>query len=196
METLRPKIDSCKTGAALRLWYWTKYELVAEARRRGLPTSGGKFDILDRICASVDGIPIVATKTNTTSRFDWHKGPVGRETLITDNYKNTQCVRRFFQAELGAGFRFTIPLMDWLRANTGKNMGDAVSAAQALYAQSAVPGFKSQIKPHNQWNAYQRAFLADNPDLGLPESRKAWAKKRGQPSRDGRHIYARSDLDL
>jgi hypothetical protein len=196
VKPTRPSIETCVTSADLRQWYWLKTELTTEARRRGLSTSGGKFDILARICAQIDGHALPTAAPKPLSRFDWHVGPVDRLTEITDNYRNTQCVRRFFKSELGDGFHFTIAMIDWMRGNVGRSMADAVDAARALQAKAASPGYQTQIKPHNQWNAYLRAFRADNPNLGLDAARATWARKRMLPSLDGRHVYHRSDLDL
>ncbi len=38
--------------------------------------------------------------------FDWHGGEIGRTTVITRTYRNTQNVRRFFRAECGEDFKF------------------------------------------------------------------------------------------
>jgi len=59
------------------------------------------------------------------SAFDWHGGTITRETPITGNYRNTQNVRRFFRAQCGPAFRFDRPFMAWLKAGSGKTMGDA-----------------------------------------------------------------------
>jgi hypothetical protein len=58
--------------------------------------------------------------------FDWHSGGITRATPITDCYRNTQNVRRFFKAECGDGFKFDRSFMAWLRKATGLTMGDAV----------------------------------------------------------------------
>ncbi len=47
--TDRPDIDACKDAAEFRQWYYLKEELVVFARANGLKTTGGKFDIADRI---------------------------------------------------------------------------------------------------------------------------------------------------
>ena len=58
--------------------------------------------------------------------FDWHGGALTRATLITANYRNTQNVRRFFQAACGEGFVFDRTFMAWIKQSTGKTLGDAV----------------------------------------------------------------------
>lgn len=59
------------------------------------------------------------------SKFDWHGGGLTKDTIITDDYKNSQNVRRFFVAALGSEFKFDIKFMAWLKSNSGKTLGDA-----------------------------------------------------------------------
>jgi hypothetical protein len=58
--------------------------------------------------------------------FDWHGGEITRATPITATYRNTQNVRRFFQAECGDAFVFDRAFMGWLKLSADKTMGDAV----------------------------------------------------------------------
>ena len=195
----RPDIASIKTGKELRRWYWRKDELVAHARTLGLKYSAGKFAILDRIAHFLDTgekqHPNEKTK-RIRSKFDWHSEPLSRDTVITDSYKNTQNVRRFFRSALGDDFKFNIAFMEWMRTNTGKTLNDACSAYQSLREQAQTPGFRTKIKDHNQLNQYTRDFLDDNPDLGMDDVRRIWALKIQRPSKSGRHIYHRDDLKL
>jgi len=112
--------------------------------------------------------------------------------VITDNYRNTQNVRRFFKSQLGTGFAFNIAFMDWMKANAGRTLADACEAYRALKANPA----QTQIRAHNQFNQYTRDYLADNPGHSLADVRRAWSRKIAQPSPTGRHVYARADLDL
>jgi hypothetical protein len=58
--------------------------------------------------------------------FDWHSDPITRKTQVTATYRNTQNVRRFFQAECGDHFRFNRPFMAWMKNGKRKTMGEAV----------------------------------------------------------------------
>jgi hypothetical protein len=117
---------------------------------------------------------------------------LGRDTVITDNYRNTQNVRRYFIEHVDPAFRFNIAFMDWVRNNVGKTLGDAGD----FWLQCKSSSGATAIKPHNQFNQYARDFIADNPDLGMREARRYWALKRALPFDTGRHHYERSDLDL
>lgn len=191
----RPPISGFSSGAELKRWYWRKTELVAEARRLGLKTGGAKFTVLERIAHFLDtgeGDVLSATSRPIRSTFDWHGAALTDATVITDNYRNTQNVRRYFKTAVGDGFKFTIALMDWMRENEGKTLADACAAYTALKAEPS----KTRIKAHNQFNQYTRDFLADNPGASMDDVRQAWARKVQQPSDDGRHVYARTDLAL
>ncbi len=195
----RPEISTITTGAELRRWYWLKSELGAQAKAVGVRATGGKFTILDRLAHHLDTGELQwpgDMRKAPRSRFDWHSAELTPETVITDSYRNTQNVRRFFKVQAGEGFKFNIAFMAWMKANVGKTLADAVAEYHRLKDEETKPGFQSEIARHNQFNQYTRDFLADNPDMGLDDVRKYWALKRDMPSGDGRHVYERSDLDL
>lgn len=198
-DETRPPIAKISTGAELRLWYWTKAELEAECRRRGLKIAGAKFTQLDRIAHFLETgerqLP-GDSKPRTTSKFDWHSAPLTPETQITDSYRNSQNVRRFFKSQIGDQFKFNIAFMAWIKANVGKTLADAVVEYHRQTAAAKVPGAQSEIARHNQFNQYTRDFLADNPEMSLEDVRHFWALKRSLPSENGRHTYAPSDLEL
>lgn len=195
----RPDITSITSGAELRRWYWLKSELEAQAKATGVRATGGKYTILDRLAHFLDTGETIwpgDVRSKPRSSFDWHSAPLTPETVITDSYRNTQNVRRFFKAHAGESFKFNIAFMAWMKDNCGKTLADAVAEYHRLKAEAAKPGFQSEIAHHNQFNQYTRDFLADNPEKGMDDVRKYWALKRDMPSEDGRHVYHRSDLDL
>ncbi len=195
----RPEIETVTNSGELRRWYWTKDELLTECRRLELRVSGGKFRLLDRIAHFHDtgerAFP-GDKKAKATSKFDWHSADLTLETVITDSYKNSQNVRRFFKAHVGDHFKFNIASMAWMKSNVGRTLADAVEAIKALEEEASKPGFQSKIAAHNQFNQYTRDFLADNPEMGMKDVRHFWALKRALPSEDGRHRYDPSDLTL
>lgn len=195
----RPAIDTICDGAELKRWYWLKAELLVHARALGLRTTGGKFEILERIAHFLDTgekSSSQSTPPRARSKFDWHAEPLNDQTVLTDSYKSTQNVRSYFETALGDGFKFNIEFMAWLKANGGKTLGDACEEYRAMKLRESAPGFKSKIEPHNQFNQFTRDFLADNPDLGMQDVRRIWAAKIKRPSEDGRHVYDPKDRDL
>ena len=195
----RPPIEEIRSSEELQRWYWLKSELEAEARRNKIRLSGGKFTILNRLCHFLDTGDRIwpgDKRRQIKSKFDWHCEPLTTETVITDSYKNTQNVRRFFKEHAGQSFKFNIEFMAWMKANEGKTLAEAVVEYQEMRQREKQPGHASVIAPHNQFNQYTRDFLKDNPDMGMEEVRKYWALKRALPSETGLHVYEPSDLKL
>ncbi|WP_394140281.1 DUF6434 domain-containing protein [Vibrio chagasii] len=58
------------------------------------------------------------------AKVDWHKNQIDENTLITDSYKTTQNVRRYFKSQLGEQFKFDRDFMLWMKSSTGLTMGD------------------------------------------------------------------------
>lgn len=59
-------------------------------------------------------------------KLDWHSSVLTRTTIVDQNYKSTQNVRRFMVEQCGEGFRFDRDFMAWIRNGTAKNLGDVV----------------------------------------------------------------------
>jgi hypothetical protein len=195
MKSKRPSIASIKKGAALKQWYWLKEELVSHCQTKGIPYSGGKFEILNRIADKLDGKTVFSKKKQSNqSTFDWHSTLLTLNTIITNSYKNSQNVRRFFKEHCGDHFHFNIAFMAWMKNNVGKTLKDAVKEWKRLDRLVKDKNFKSFIPSHNQYNQYIRDFFADNPGKTLVQARRCWELKRQLPL--GRHKYERSDLKL
>jgi Domain of unknown function (DUF6434)/SAP domain-containing new25 len=194
---MRPDISTFQTGEDFKKWYWLKEEVVAYCKGAGIPYSGSKFEIIDRIAEALDkGLeaPKKAKKADITSKMEWHKADLTLETVITDSYKNGQNVRIFFIEYCGQNFSFNIEFMAWMKANVGKTLKDAVEEWLRITAKSKDKTFKKVIPEGNQYNQYMRDFFADNPDKTIKEARHFWQLKRSLPL--GLHKYERSDLDL
>ena len=101
----RPPIGAINSAEELRRWYWLKSELVAQARRLGIVASGAKFTVLERLCHFYDtgerSWPGDVQKA-VSSTFDWRGAQLSADTVITDNYQNTQNVRRYFVEHVDA----------------------------------------------------------------------------------------------
>ncbi|MEM0899184.1 MAG: DUF6434 domain-containing protein [Pseudomonadota bacterium] len=192
----RPPIETLKTGADLKDWYWLKEEIVAHARDLGVSPAGQKFEIIDRVAHFLDTgekrKPSAEKPKSSTPATEWHKMPLSRETVIDAGYRNNQNVRRFFKAEIGERFSFNIEFMNWMKASAGKTLSDAVEEWLAIEAKRKA-GVRAEIPHHNQFNAYVQAYFDDNPGRSMDDARHFWKLKRSLP---GHNRYERSDLDL
>ena len=193
----RPKLTNISSVEEFKNWYWLKEELIAYCRQVGIKTTGGKFEIADRIVnyLNTGEIHLVKDKSikKPLSKFDWKNEILTLDTVITDNYKNNSNVRKFFIAQVGSQFNFSIDLMKWMKNNIGKTLKDAIAEWYRLQEFKKDPNYQSVIPAHNQYNQYTRDFLADNPDKSIKDARKYWKLKRSKP---GELKYSKSDLLL
>ncbi|MBK7428344.1 MAG: hypothetical protein IPI60_15655 [Saprospiraceae bacterium] len=194
----RPNITDIKTGEELKRWYWLKQELADYCKLKNVSSAGSKFEILDRIANKLDKVETIISEPPISkeqkSKFDWHSEMLSPDTVITNSYKNTQNVRRFFIQHCGVKFHFSIPLMTFMKNNCGKTLQDAINEWQMLTKLSKDKNFKSNIPEGNQFNKYIRDILADNPDMTIEKARYFWKLKRSLPL--GRHFYEKYDLNL
>ncbi|OED81930.1 DUF6434 domain-containing protein [Vibrio splendidus] len=59
-------------------------------------------------------------------KVDWHKNQIDDSTVITDSYKTTQNMRRYFKSKFGEEFKFDRDFMQWMNNATGLTMDDAL----------------------------------------------------------------------
>ncbi|MEM7544312.1 MAG: DUF6434 domain-containing protein [Pseudomonadota bacterium] len=194
MTETRPDITTITTGKELRRWYWLKAELLVEAQRRDLPTSGSKQDLIDRIATYLDTGKVMrpAARGRARTGFNWARDPITPDTVIDAGYSNGPNVRDFFITEIGSRFRFNITFMDWMKANTGRAMSDAVTAWLAIETDRKA-GKRQPIPASNQYNRYTRDFFDANPGASIEDARRCWKAKRAKP---GHNRYEPQDLDI
>ncbi|MGE6385125.1 DUF6434 domain-containing protein [Pseudomonas sp. NPDC078416] len=69
--------------------------------------------------------------------FDWHSESLSRDTPVTQDYRNTQNVRRFMTAQCGPAFKFDRAFMAWIRNDSPKTLGDVVDEWQRHHGTKA-----------------------------------------------------------
>lgn len=195
----RPEFEQIKSGAEFNKWYWLKEELVDICKRAGLPSTGRKFDLRDRIMYALDNngrLKPEAEKPKAESKFNWAKAELSLETIITDNISFGPNFRRFMKSQLGNQFSCHSDFMDWVKKNQGKSLAEAAEAWIALEARKKDPNFRRDIASNNMYNQYIRDFMDDNPGTALSAARACWLLKKEMPSENGFIRYDRSDLKL
>lgn len=193
----RPDLNEHIDADTFDSYYWYRHELAVFAKALGLSGAGGKFDIHDRISHYLrTGEIIKPVRRKPASDFNWSNETLSLNTLITDNYKNNNNVRRFFVSQLGESFSFNIDLMNFMKENIGSTLADAVAFYQERQ-RALKSGYRQPIEPHNQFNRYLREFLADNPTLTREDVNACWCGviEQPRPGSKGRGIrYHRNDL--
>lgn len=188
----RPILNTTISVTDFTSFYWLKSELVDFCRENNLSVLGGKNEIMARIELFLrSGVKELEKEKRIkhNSRFDWNREKLTLDTVITDNYKNTQNVRKFFIQNIGKEFAFNVKFMDFMKANIGKTLRDAGVEWKRLKRDRTPQKIASQF----EYNAYIRDFLKDNPGKNLKDAIKFWKIKRNFP---GKREYKKSDLDI
>ena len=184
----RPKLNKELDGKTFRSFYYLKEELVSFCRENGLPVSGGKIELTDRIAHYLDIGKVLnasAKKRTTTTNI----GIINENTKIEPNIVCSEKHRAFFVEKIGKSFSFNVVFQKWLKSNAGKTYGDAVKAYYQILEEKKKG--KTTIDKQFEYNTYIRDFFEDNQGRSLEEAIICWKYKKGM---QGHNRYERSDL--
>ena len=183
----RPALHKELDAATFRSFYYLKQELSDFCRENGLPTSGSKAELTDRIAYFLDtgNVRKPTAKRKTAATI----GALTEDTAIEPNIVCSEKHRAFFREKIGKGFSFLVPFQKWLKANAGKTYGDAIRAYERISEEKKQR--KTEIGGQFAYNTYIRDFFADNPGKSLHDAIVCWNYKKGLP---GTHQYEPSDL--
>ena len=168
-------------------YYYLKEELVYFCRENGLPASGGKTELTERIAYFLDTGKVLAAKTVRTQK---HKiSTITRDSTIESDFVCSELHRAFFKREIGESFSFNVAFQKWLKSNAGKTYADAIAAYNEI-ENTKKPG-KKDIGSQFEYNTYVRDFFEDNKGASLEDAIKCWKYKK---SIKGHNEYERTDL--
>lgn len=190
---MKPKLTKKLTAKEFKDYYWMKEEMVYLCRQFGLRTTGNKSEIKKRLVKYYETgkIPVEKDKIKITSKFDWHNAELTKETVITDNYKNTQNVRAFFKTVIDARFHFNVELLQYIKKNVGKTLNDVIQEYKRIRVIKKSGKTKTRIDLSCEYNQYIRDFFADNTGKTFKQAVSCWNEKKKQP---GYRIYSKDDL--
>ena len=183
----RPELNKETDTAAFRSYYYLKQELAGFCRENGLPTSGNKAELTDRIAYFLDTGNVLRSSAERKTAVNI--GTLTEDTVIAPNIVCSEKHRAFFREKIGKGFSFHVPFQKWLKANAGKTYGDAIRAYYQI--QEEKKQTKTEIDGQFEYNTYIRDFFADNPGKSLHDAIVCWNYKKSLP---GHHRYEQSDL--
>ena len=183
----RPSLTRELDSTVFRSFYYLKEELVSFCRENGLPVSGGKPELTERIAGFLDTgkvLPPSAKKRPAACA-----GVITEDTVIEAEIVYSEKLRAFFRERIGKGFSFNVPFQKWLKENAGKTYGDAIRAYYRILEEKKLT--KTEIGGQFEYNTYIRDFFADNPGKSLHDAIVCWNYKKSLP---GHHRYEKSDL--
>lgn len=187
--TKRPDLDKHLNSKIFRENYYLKEELISFCRQNGLPTSGNKLEITERVALYLETGRVLFDKAITK------KIPtvttINEEAKIEADFICSERHRAFFKEHIGKSFSFNVTFQKWLKENSGKTYKEAISAYHQIIDNKKEK--KPQIQKQFEYNAYIRDFFADNSGKTLKDAIRCWKYKRGQ---QGLHRYERLDLEV
>ena len=183
----RPELSWALDGTTFRSFYYLKRELADFCRENGLPTSGSKAELTDRIAYFLDTGSVL--KPTAERKTAVNIGTLTEDTVIEPNIVCSEKHRAFFSEKIGKSFSFNVPFQKWLKTNAGKTYGDAIRAYYRILEEKKQ--VKAEIGGQFEYNTYIRDFFADNPGKSLHDAIVCWNYKKGLP---GHHRYEQSDL--
>ena len=184
----RPTLNKQLDATTFRDFYWLKEELVEFCRNNGLPTTGGKLEITERIAHFLNTGEIVLLRTNAKKKTT-SPTIITENSLIEPDFICSEKHRAFFKEHIGNNFSFNVNFQKWLKANTGKTYKEAIIAYHEILEEKKKG--KSSIDKQFEYNTYIRDFFDDNKGKCLEEAIKCWKYKK---QLHGHNRYEKSDL--
>lgn len=185
--TNRPDLNKKLDSRTFRDYYYLKEELIDFCRENGLPVSGGKIEITDRISHFLDTGEVLAIST-TKKKAPVISG-ISEDTRIETDFVCSEMHRAFFKEHIGNSFSFNVTFQKWLKSNAGKTYKEAIAAYYDILEEKKRG--KTKIDKQFEYNTYIRDFFADNQGKSLEEAIKCWKYKK---QLQGHNRYERSDL--
>ena len=183
----RTELNKELDAAAFRSFYYLKQELADFCKENGLPTTGSKAELTDRIAHFLDTGNVL--KSSAKRKTSVNIGTLTEDTVIEQNIVCSEKHCAFFSEKIGKSFSFNVLFQKWLKANTGKTYGDAIRAYYRILEEKKQR--KTEIGGQFEYNTYIRDFFADNPGKNLHDAIVCWNHKKSLP---GHHRYEQSDL--
>ncbi len=183
----RPGLSKEMDCTTFLSFYYLKEELVDFCRENGIPTSGGKIEITERIAHFLDTGEIISPKTAQRKKSGIER--ITRDTLIEENFVCSEKHRAFFKEQIGSHFSFLVPFQKWLKNNAGKTYEDAIHAYHQILEEKKTSTAK--IDKQFEYNTYIRDFFKDNKGKSLDEAIRCWKYKK---QLQGHNRYEKSDL--
>lgn len=122
----RPVLDKNLDSKTFRDYYYLKEELVSFCRENGIPVSGGKIEITDRIAYFLETGKVLSVSTERKKVTVI--SAITEDTKIESDLVCSEKHRAFFREHIGNSFSFNVAFQKWLKNNTGKTYKEAIAA--------------------------------------------------------------------
>lgn len=184
----RPPLEITLDESTFLDYYYLKEELTNFCKTVGLPTSGGKLELTQRIAHYLKTGEILPQESKTRSTSPQAQ-TLTENSLIEENFVSSEIKRAFFKEKIGNTFSFNVPFQKWLKANAGKTYAQAIEAYYIILEEKKTAD--KVIDKQFEYNTYIRDFFKHNKDKSLSDAITCWKYKK---SLSGHNRYEPSDL--
>ena len=115
----RTELNKELDAAAFRSFYYLKQELADFCKENGLPTTGSKAELTDRIAHFLDTGNVL--KSSAKRKTSVNIGTLTEDTVIEQNIVCSEKHCAFFREKIGKSFSFNVLFQKWLKVNMGKH---------------------------------------------------------------------------
>ncbi|MDZ5470189.1 DUF6434 domain-containing protein [Bacillus sp. 31A1R] len=175
---MRPKLSKEMNPQDFISFYWLKSELQNFCKQEGIPTSGSKLELTNRITTYLETGLISSSKLKMKRTKDkvHSQEELSLNTVITEQHRCSQSVRHFFKTVIGEHFHFSTYIQNYFKDNVGKTYRDAVSAWDEEEVRKKNPDYQTNISPQFEYNQFIRDYFTDpsNDGKSLQEAISAW----------------------
>lgn len=184
----RPPLEITLDESTFLDYYYLKEELTNFCKTVGLPTSGGKLELTQRIAHYLKTGEILPQESKTRNTSPQAQ-TLTENSLIEENFVSSEIKRAFFKEKIGNTFSFNVQFQKWLKANAGKTYAQAIEAYYTILEEKKTA--EKVIDKQFEYNTYIRDFFKDNKDKSLNDAITCWKYKK---SLSGHNRYEPSDL--
>jgi len=181
---MRPPLIKSISLEDFQNYYWLKAELQTFCREHGLPASGSKTEITERISHYLTtGKVLKNSSVQKVSKAPLSYKDLSLQTIITKNYRCSEGVRAFFKEKIGTNFRFTVALQKFFKENVGKTYEDAITFWYEENERKKDPTYKTTISAQFEYNRFTRDFFEDpnNKGKAKADAIAAWNEIKTKP---------------
>jgi len=186
---MRPPLIKSISLEDFQNYYWLKAELQTFCREHGLPASGSKTEITERISHYLTtGKVLKNSSVQKVSKAPLSYKDLSLQTIITKNHRCSEGVRAFFKEKIGTNFRFTVALQKFFKENVGKTYEDAITFWYEENERKKDPTYKTTISAQFEYNRFTRDFFEDpnNKGKAKADAIAAWNEMKAKP---GSNVY-------
>ena len=150
-------------------WYWTRAQLDEIARREGVPRTGDKQQLADRLIAHFDGRPAPPVPRNPRPAKPLLP-PFRLDMVVPAGQPMTRELRTYLAAQIGPRFRFDGFMREFFADPEGRTLSDAVDVWHA------TRGRRRPIGTQFEYNRFTSEYRRRHPHASRQEMLAAWER--------------------